>query len=330
MKRIITYNKRSSLINILFKRMVLMLMFVYFGGALYAQEKGVSFGGHVYSDDFPITKGYAYLYRYENMDAPYMITEIDTLGFYYFYNVPQDKYIVYAGLSLDDPNFGQFAFTYYPNVALWQDARPIAPTSDTWNYHIHLINQDPENNLSGAGRISGKVDNGNSDMVDVMLFDPTLKKVISHMPVNKRGSFEFNNLPWGEYVLYPQVVGLSTQPKLLYINEQTSFLSDLEIEVSTQVSVVGIEETEKILSNYELDFYTANSNSINFKLYSPKTEVIDYTLFNLNGQIVAQGKWNTTAGSYDYNVDVWHMPTQMYFLQLSDKNNVVLKAKCLF
>ncbi len=330
MKRITRYNKRSARINSLVKGVMLMLMLVYFGGALYAQEGRVSFGGHVYSEDFPITKGYAYLYQYENMNAPYMITEIDTLGFYYFYNVPQDKYIVYAGLSLEDPHFGQFAFTYYPNVALWQDSKPIEPTTNTWNYHIHLINQDPEQSLLGTGRIAGRVDNSTGSVVDVILFDPELKKVISHVPVTDNGTFEFNNLPWGKYVLYPQVAGLSTQPKPLHIHEQQSVLSDLEIEVGTQVSVVGIEENEQYLSNYELEFYTTNTNRINFKLYSPKTEVIAYTLFNLNGQILAQGNWNTTAGSYEYSIDLWqHISKQVCFLQLSTKNHVVLKAKCL-
>ncbi len=331
--------KRRYYINIqqmnrLLKGLVVLLLCLVYTNISKAQDKGVSFGGHVYSEDFPITKGYAYLYRYEDIStivAPsaYLITKIDTLGFYYFYNVPKDKYIVYAGLSIGDPHFGQFAFTYYPNVALWQHSTPIEPETNTWDYHIHLINQDPENELGIGGRIAGKVSNSiTEEAVDVILFDTQLQRVYAHLPIQDKGSFEFDNLPFGDYVVYPQVVGLQTNPKSLYLNETNTNVSNLQIEVKNQVGFVGIEEHKNVLSNYKLEYYNFDTNNMHLKLYSPKSQLVNYTLFNVNGQILAQGQWHTQSGSDTYVIDLQYIPSGVVFLQLSDNSQLLLKAKC--
>jgi hypothetical protein len=89
------------------RKIVLSILIVLLGmvsGIVYGQEnadKGAySFGGHVFSGDFPISLGYAFLYDYNNDLNLIDTAVIDTLGYYYFYRVPEGEYLVKAGVAL--------------------------------------------------------------------------------------------------------------------------------------------------------------------------------------------------------------------------------------
>lgn len=321
---------KDRFFNRLHCKTMLFAFFVVFLAAAVNAQQTVSFGGHVYSEDFPINKGYAYLYQYEDMSTVFQITEIDTLGYYYFYNVPQDKYIVYAGLSLEDPLFGQFAFTYYPNVALWQHSTPIQPTENTWNYHIHLINQDPEQTF-GPGRISGTVDNSMGNVVDMILFDPTLQRIYAHIPVQNDGTFEFDGLPLGDYVLYPHAIGLLTQPTDIHISDMHTEIANLQVFVGDDnIGFVGIEEYSSQDNALHLSHYQTNGNDLTLHLQSANNQDVIYQLYTLTGQQLAQGRWPINSGANAYHITLQNTTPSVVLLQLSNAQHQqrLLSAKC--
>jgi len=143
------------------------------------EDDKFNFGGHVYSGDFPITIGYAYLFDYKDLSAIIDTAIIDTLGHYYFYQIPRGNYQVLAGLHVDDPNYEQFSYTYYPDKAYWGDVEPINLQNTAWVYHIHLVNQDPELQVTGYGKIAGTLNSVDSRPieanVDIILCDENLK-----------------------------------------------------------------------------------------------------------------------------------------------------------
>lgn len=328
MNKIKTYNNISKQPRLAWQHM-LWLMLLCWGAMHTAQaQQTVSFGGHVFSDNLPIEKGYAYLYKYDDMSSVFQVAKIDTLGYYYFYDMPQDKYIVYAGLSIEDPNFGQFAYTYYPQAALWQQSTPLVPNVDTWDYHIHLINQDPEQMPMGPGQIAGTVDNSMGQLVDVILFDKDSKKVIRHLPVEANGSFAFSHLPVGDYVLYPQVIGLPTVSKPISLTASSYDMQNLQIQVGEHVGFVGLPETQGSKA-YVLEYYSRQGQQMVLQLRSPMQKILYYSLYSTAGQLLAQGQWQAEEGSHTYHMALPSLAASaVVVLQLSDAYQPLLSAKC--
>lgn len=313
---------------------LVLILFVSIGKNTSAQEADnskeyYSFGGHVFSGDFPIELGYAYLYDYNDLSTRIDLSIIDTLGYYYFYQVPQGKYLVYAGLALEDPNYGQFSYTFYPNASYWEDADAIDLKETGWEYDIHLVNLDPEQQIQGPGTISGTIiiPNGKpfAKGVDVMLCNDQMEP-LQHWPTNSQGEFFFNNLEYGNYILYPQITGLTTKPIYITISEDQYEHSDIEITIKNGFISSFINE-ELVNNNTFLCFPNPASSQLNMSFETYAVGQITSRVYDLQGRIVYEQNQTSSQGMNYQVINTSNLSNGYYFIDISLDDKTAVKYK---
>lgn len=296
------------------------------------QEKAYhSFGGHVFSGDFPIKLGEVYLYDAFFPTEVIDIAIIDTLGYYYFYRKPVGYYFVKARLTMEDPNFSQFGTTYYPNVARWEDAEVIYLNENNWEYDIKLIHLETDPQPNGPGTISGTIIHIDNkpvlEGVDVVLFDEQME-ILTHIPTDHSGQFSFENLDYGTYILYPQIPGMTTKPMEITISENNTEFEDLEISVengyiSSTVNDVLIDDGSlKIFPNpsttyFNIQFSTkGNSNVI--------TRVSD-----IGGRIIFEENKKLNSSYFSTSLQTTNWSEGYYFVEILIDGNVATTQKLI-
>ena len=267
-----------------------------------------SFGGHVFSGDFPIEKGYVYLYSYPDFEI-FEETPIDTLGYYYFYRVLEGEYLVYAGLSIDDPNFGEFSYTYYPNTLYWDESNAIVLNETNWEYDIKLVNQETEGVGNGFGKISGTIFNeGNKPIaegVDVILFDQDMQSLM-HIPTDEMGRFNFEDLENGSYIIYPQVIGYTTAPILVEISDESNEFNNIEITMKD--GLISSYINESVVVNQSVMFYpNPASSQLNLQFETRGSHYIQSRIMDLSGRVIfeSENEYNTTLYTAAFETAAW-------------------------
>jgi len=308
--------KRFLLIGLLFISFVLGK----FDGFAQDLEKNTyyNFGGHVFTDDFPIVKGYAYLYSYENLLETIDTAKIDTLGYYYFYQVPAGEYQVMAGLHPDDPNYQQFSFTFYPNTAYWGDAEPIELNATGWEYDIFLVNQDPELQVSGSGRIAGIIsevsDKPYAQDIDVMLCDEEMKP-LCHMATDVNGTFSFDRLATGHYILYPQIIGMTTLPISVHITDSQPEVTDIDITIKD--GQIASYINEDLINKQSFSLYPNPSSALlTIEFQTQKLSDYQVRIFNLNGSLVYEKSSRSFLGINYTDVNTQDWQNGYYFIDI--------------
>lgn len=139
---------------------IAILLMIFLGLQATSQESTknlYSFGGHAFVEQFPLDFCVAQLFDVNDPYTPIATVEFDTLGYYFFYKIPEGEYFVMAGPGSDDPFFGQYSFTFYPESLEPNKADTIFLTEDNWEYDIDLVILDPFNSVGGNGQISGNI-----------------------------------------------------------------------------------------------------------------------------------------------------------------------------
>jgi len=276
-----------------------------------------SFGGHVFTGDFPIELGYARLYNYGEY-TPIDTAIIDTLGYYYFYRKPEGKYIVMAFLDKSDPNYGSFAATYYPSTVIWEEAEVIDLKETSWEYDISLHYFETETIENGPGKISGTIQVMNSkpiaENIDVMLCDENLN-FLGHRLTNNMGEFLFENLSFGDYVLYPQVIGLTTIPISISITENQSQYTGIEVSIKDGFIASYINESIVKANSFML-YPNPNAGLLNIAFEVYKAVQVKTRIFDLSGRLVYEYSSKTNIGMNKQEINTVNWKNAYYFCDI--------------
>ncbi|NPD84208.1 T9SS type A sorting domain-containing protein [Lentimicrobium sp. L6] len=276
-----------------------------------------SFGGHVFTKDFPIKIGQAVLYNAltnERLDD----ANIDTLGYYYFYRKPAGDYLVLARLLPEDPNFSAFSSTYYPNNAFWQEAEVIHLTETSWEYDIDMVVQQSEGSPNGPGKISGTIFQISGKPfvadVDVIIFDENMESVV-HYPTNEFGQFNFENLEYGTYVLFPQIIGMTTNPIEIIISPEHAVHQ--EIEISIEDGYISSSINEALISEESFRFFPNPASSlINIQFNTSGNKNIQTRISDLSGRVVFEESAKLTSSDYSNTLTVGDWQNGYYILEI--------------
>lgn len=218
-------------------------------------------GGHAFSEYFPIDKGFAYLYQIDSLNNYLAVDTVafDTLGYYYFYHIPEGEYVVKIEPRRESQYYGVLLPTYYGNEFFWQDAQLITLKNTSWEYDIKL---DIANNVnSGNGKIAGNVKFINAsknssldDMaegVQIYLFDES-NNMLTYRYSSYRGLFDFDDLILDGYYIYPEVTGVFAEKEFVQLTPLTPEISNIEIsiDVNSINAVIPVEdEVINLISN---------------------------------------------------------------------------------
>lgn len=269
---------------------VILLMLV--GVQSFTQESGkelYSFGGHAFVEQFPITYCVAQLFSVEDPSTPIAQAQFDTLGYYFFYKVPEGKYFVKAGPAIDDPYFSEYSYTYYPNEIDPFLADTIFLTENNWEYDIDLVLLDPLSPIGGEGEISGTISYDelkefDLSKVNILLLDSEMNP-LCHLQTHEDGSFSFNELINGEYVLFPRVDGYKTEAIHLTIDNNNSSFEDLTISIKNGQISSFIDESLVKMNSFTC-FPNPANQSLNLRFEFDGSQQLQTRVLDITGRII--------------------------------------------
>ncbi|HDO28065.1 MAG TPA: T9SS type A sorting domain-containing protein [Bacteroidetes bacterium] len=261
-------------------------------------------GGHCFADHlFPIDVGIAYLFRIEitNQITPIDTTRFDTLGYYYFYQIPEGNYYVKTQPSKDSKYFGKYIPTYYGDNIYWEEAKIIKHDHTDWEYDVHLL--EGLGIESGTGNISGAIvqtisfmnfRNLSIENVDIILYDASGYPMTCTYSDNN-GEFNLANLPLGTYYLGAEIAGVPQHSTKIELTEGKPDIDDIVIDLNTGDVTLDIAENG---DNFLGTLYpNPATNQINCSVKMAHSENVSIDIINLQGQIMSSEIANLYDGS---------------------------------
>lgn len=295
---------------------LVLILLIFTGLQSFTQNNDkelVSFGGHAFTYDFPIEHGLARLYNSDKIIIDTSI--IDTLGYYYFYKKPAGIYYIEALLDLNDPNFQDFYPTVYPDYSDLAFAEPIEIKEDNWELDIIMFYANG-NNESGPGKINGSLSIGNGKY-DIEGIDVQVHKSgqpVRHTQTDSFGNFEIDDLPYGSYILYPQILGFSTIPYHFEISELSTSYENVQLTIEN--GQISSYINEAIVNNNSFICFPNPANHIlNISFDFDGTQQIQTRVLDITGRIILD-KTDRSINTYNNQFNTSDWENGYYFIEV--------------
>lgn len=264
------------------------------------------------------------------------VTEVDAVtvdsgGFYGFGNVPMYNtrlYFVQAELTEGSAHYGDYLPTYHLDALSWENAFPVFPLNN-WSADIFMI---PATTLNtGNGQITGTVSNlGTRDALEgvlVILMDEDANPLVySHSAAD--GTFIFDNLPLGTYILHAEIMGIHTNQAVVSLTEQQTGVS-VEIQVTgteanmyfgigqpvTSLEKAGEVYPNPVIANAMIDITLREKTEVRLSLYSHA------------GANLSERTLNLTAGTHQLRLNTEGLPPGLYILSMVTTDGGTISKK---
>lgn len=293
-------------------------------------------GGLLFAGQFPINNpqstgdtGVAYLYRSHNRyTAPVDTARFTYLGYYTFLNVLEGTYIIKAGLTRGSVHYNKFLPAYSGDQMKWQEATSFLLDKTIFDKTIYLL---PANdNLTGSSKINGSViymgDNLKLPDAEVLLYDNNLVAVRA-IHSDGDGFFEFPNLPFGTYSVYPEITGKYARVLQVTIDSLHPAAEGLQIEVFDH-DVTGIAtgpyKGEIVVGKI---FPNPVTEDFRFLIQSPKRVDIYSEILTVTGEPVLMLKQGIPEGRVAITLPLRNVPSGMYFLVVKTGDGNILNTQ---
>lgn len=220
-------------------------------------------------------------------------------GNYLFYAIPE---------IVDNNNFP----TYFVNEDKWQNADIIPIQNSTFDVDIHL---NPVSfNFTGAGSINGQL----------LTYQKGIPIILSgknsgaflYTLTGSSGTFEFNQLPFGEYMVYPEYPNLSNIGQKVVLNPENPTIENIKFSSGT-VST----KSKYGNSNYQV-YYSKDADAIIVNASNNNSEIVQINIYNLFGQSLYQ---TTTAIDNFVTIPAGNLNTKILMVTINDRNTSVSK-----
>jgi hypothetical protein len=288
-------------------------------------------GGTVFSDEFPAESFYATLiYNYSDIYIYVSKTFFDTLGYYYFMNLPNGNYMVKAEPIAP----GSYVPTYFGNTLHWQESSMISLFSDQYNSDVQLIaapGYDP-----GPGTISGTLDltrkssGGKEGMPDIeVLLLSTSGDPLTYRITDDAGQFFFADIAYGTYLVYPEMHGKITTPFLVTLDANHPSL-DIWFSIDEHSIYAGIDEPGETQDFYFSGIYPVPADDHAFLDYTlPQECDALIEIFDLTGRMVCSIPQAGLQAGGTLSVDLCGMEAGTYFVRISAGDMPVVTRRFL-
>lgn len=295
-------------------------------------------GGHVIANYFPIDFGLAYLYAFDAEDnlVPVDTAVIDTLGYYYFYQLPAGKYLTKARLAASSVLYGQFMPTYFGNVFEWDEATPIILNEDNWRCDIWLMLSDGL--IAGQGEILGQISYDTTHSagslipagdIEILLLSGQGASLTCNIS-NIDGYFTFSGLEYGTYQLYPDVAGISTAPMFVTISEDMPLADNLSLVILPEQITFAIHEPESdYLENAVLLYPNPVKEQARISLQMKQASAIRLVITDLSGRTVMSRELRLGPGPEDVLLDASSLPAGCYQVVIIPEDRRIISGKFL-
>jgi len=303
---------------------------------IYVSERSYyHLGGHCFAGYFPIDKGKAYLFYIDEMDKfiPIDTSSFDTLGYYYFYEIPEGEYCIKVQPESTSEFYGKMMPTYFGNEVFWEMATHISHHQTNWEYDIHLI----EGAEAGPGlcSVSGNIAYGDTitnsiilpaEGIDFYLLDEQGALLSSHYS-DDNGNFSFETIENGVYSLTADVPGYKRKNKLIELNDDNPNVSNIEITIENGDINMGVENVMVSMNNSLGKLYpNPASDNVKLEIEAVSKGLWSFEIYNTLGKIIQTQTFKLERGNSIVNLNTSTLISGQYILLIKNAGNTTGKT----
>ena len=284
-------------------------------------------GGQVFTGLYPpIDMGIAYLYMVED-NGEFILLDtavIKDYGYYIFHTLAEGKYTTKVRLQKQSAYYGQYIPTYLGNLLEWNHAEVRLVDNTYWDFDINLIHSDGI--PSGKGQIVGQMLYDTSTIssplvpaedVEVVLLGVEGTKITCKLS-DLQGNFDFPDLAFGTYQLYPDVAGVSTPPVYVSISESNPVAENFSLVISTdEVTYLGITNPTGAVENITSLYPNPAIDQIRLNISMKRSETYEVMVVDMAGHCIQKGTQTLLKGDNELNMDVSSLSPGLYQVILS-------------
>jgi PKD repeat protein len=298
-----------------------------FSRMIYISDRSYyNFGGHAFCQYFPIDVGVAYLYMLDSSRSfiPIDTAYLDTLGYYYFYQVPAAEYLVKAQPTKNSSSYGKMLPTYYGDKISWENASIIHLTETGWEYDIHL--KSVEGSLqSGNGFIHGNISFFNGlkeggelpvEGVTVYLLNGNFVSLIYHYS-DGNGDFNFSNIAFGDYSLKPEITGVHCDEVSIEVSGTQPVVDSIKILIQDGEASLSVPEQKHFSQDFFNSIYPSPALSqIKLAIQSSSGNDMEWKIFDMSGRFIKNGFYSLQPGNNIININIPDLDSGLYLMEI--------------
>jgi len=258
-------------------------------------------------------------------------TTIDSGGFYSFQEVSMYNsciYYVQAELTEGSAYFGQYVPTYHISSLNWEEAVPVLPLMN-WPANIFMIAGDSIN--SGNGSITGVVSNlgarGFMNDVEIVLMDAD-KNPLTYLRSDEQGSFSFENLPYGTYVIHAEIMGIHTiQAQVTLSADQPDANVQIQVSGGEAYVVFGVPEENDVLDKVSEIYPNPVNDNPKLDIMVKKPVNLEINIFSQTGQLRDVQELSLGSGTHIIKLNIGSLPVGVYLVRITTGQGEVISRK---
>ncbi len=291
--------------------------------------------GTVRAGDHYVDHGFIQLIRVDSGNVMIVADSMefgDSLGMYWFGGVGPGHYYLKAELRPASQFYGQYVPTYFEHSIHWLDANLIELGQPNNPYNIHLVLASGDN--PGQGNIHGIINQGAKingsgapvPDVEVLLLDLT-NQPLGYMKTDNTGQFTFPDIAMGSYKVYPEVVGKTTTPAIVTLDNSVPTVN-LVFNITQNNVTFGINDgLPKFISGISDIYPDPVFDKGNINITATQNINLSLSVYSITGQMMKEIKANIQKGKNVLNFNRSGLNAGCYYLKIQtvDKNSVVKK-----
>ncbi|MBP1672344.1 MAG: cell surface protein [Bacteroidetes bacterium] len=286
--------------------------------------------GQVFAGNMPVTNGFVLLFS-DDSDVSntvfYDVVPIDQNGVYTFAQVPNGEYYILA-FSLENSNYIP---TYFGDQIDWQEATLVVLPSETVLYNINLVSAN-NNALNGNSSINGIVTNSNGVLpspisnLKVLLYDE------NHLPIIFAGiqngnSFNFNNLPIGQYYIKPQLPGYESEFTSIAVTQNNQTINVM-ITVNGNQLQLGVNDASTEISITGI-YPNPASDVLKIAINSKDDQPALIKIIDTFGKTIIQDNVHISTGENLFEMNVTTLTSGIYIVNITSENGNQINKKLI-
>lgn len=274
--------------------------------AYFSQSYFHILAGNVFSGSIPVNSGTAILLRHCNSSFEHIDTlDFDTLGYYYFNNIPQCNYTVKIIDAIQGSSLPVIP-TYLNDELHWTQCNHLNLVQDEFQKDINIYTAQ---NMSGQGYILGYITPQPNLIQDIILYNTSMEP-LSSTTAFEDGIFEFGNLPYGTYILYSERYGTSSMTNTVVLDQNNPST------VVYMQQATGIEENSILSLN-------VFPNPATDKIFIDGNPIERVEIFDAQGRLIYKMKYNKNG------IDIRKFDSGFYLIRGFDSEGNIYNAKFL-
>jgi hypothetical protein len=259
-------------------------------------------------------------------------TFIEPGGIYRFSGVPYGKYYIYAMLTPGSSYFFKYMPTYYKSSISWQEATLISTGEPNAWYPIILISST--NNYQGNSIINGSIhwtDASGAPMspatnVEIVLYN-TAGEPVAYTFSESDGTYQFNNLPYGEYTIQAEMQGKDTQRTPVVLTENSTNVNiDFRINESA-IYFLGIDALNKPAILVGNPYPNPVVDNLYLELNVPAHVTATVEVIDMQGRIIQRELTELSQGNNRISLETGRLKKGVYQLRIKTDGNKPIQRR---